>query len=110
MFHRNARSGLGVDRHDPPHRPAAGALDAGQQLHLPCPAAAAVVLGVTIGPRHSGWRQQVGQSRDAVSDAAGLVDREHVATGALWAVIAVDIGEGLSAGVLNASAACRASD
>jgi hypothetical protein len=29
--------------HDLPHRPAAGAVDAGHQLDLPCPAAATVV-------------------------------------------------------------------
>jgi hypothetical protein len=34
---------LAADQHDPTHRPTAGALDAGEQLHLPCPAAAAVV-------------------------------------------------------------------
>ena len=30
-------------QHDPAHRPTADALDAGDQLRLPCPAAAAVV-------------------------------------------------------------------
>ena len=30
-------------QHDPAHRPAGDAFDAGHQLHLPCPAAAAVV-------------------------------------------------------------------
>ena len=34
---------VGADQHDPPHRPAADALDAGEQLHLPRAAAAAVV-------------------------------------------------------------------
>jgi len=37
-----ARS-LPFPQHDPPHRPAADALDTGDQLHLPCPAAAPVV-------------------------------------------------------------------
>ena len=38
-----------------PHRPAAGGLDAGEQLHPPCPAAAAVVahLGDDVADRHS---------------------------------------------------------
>ena len=34
---------LPLAQHDPPHRAAADALDAGEQLRLPCPAAAAVV-------------------------------------------------------------------
>ena len=34
---------LPLPQHDPPHQPAADALDAGEQFRLPCPPAAAVV-------------------------------------------------------------------
>jgi hypothetical protein len=56
--YHNARSRVqmrsAVDQHDAPHWPAAGALDAGQQLHLPCPAAAAVVAhaGDDVADQH----------------------------------------------------------
>ena len=43
LIERHANGTVLADQRDPPHRPAAGALDAGEQLHLPCPAAAAVV-------------------------------------------------------------------
>ena len=44
---------LPADQHDPPHRPAGDALDAGEQLHPPCPSTAAVVpqLGEEIANR-----------------------------------------------------------
>jgi hypothetical protein len=35
---------LPLPRHDPPHRPAADALDAGDQLRLPSPAIATIVV------------------------------------------------------------------
>jgi hypothetical protein len=48
------RHKLASDQHNPPRRPAAGAFDAGQQLHLPCPTAAAVMAhaGDDIADRH----------------------------------------------------------
>jgi hypothetical protein len=42
LFPEGRRSGL---QHDPPHRPAAHAIDAGQQFRLQCPAAASLVPG-----------------------------------------------------------------
>jgi hypothetical protein len=55
---------LACHQHDPPHRPAADAIDAGEQLGPPCPAAAAVV------PPPAAWAAGRGR-RTASGDLAG---------------------------------------
>ena len=67
-----------TSQHDPAHRPAADALDAGEQLRLPCPAAAAVVAHLVedVADRHVGPRE------------VHLVDHLHLA-----AAVALDAQE-----------------